>query len=208
MIEVVVGDHEPLFLDGLVRVIRQDSGLHLAAGAGDGRAALAAIRAHRPMVALLARGLADLSGERVLGAVVRDGLPTRVVLLDPAPGEDVWGALGAGAAGVLSRRVSADVIRAAVHRVARGGTALCDDAQAAVAREIRARRPREQPLISPREQEVLELVAEGLTAPEIAARLQLATTTIRTHVQHLLDKLEARDRAQLVHHAMRRHLLD
>jgi two-component system, NarL family, nitrate/nitrite response regulator NarL len=208
MIDVVVGDHEPFFLDGLVRVIRQDSELHLVAEAADGRAALAAIRAHRPAVALLARGLAGLSGERVLAAVVRHALPTRVVLFDSAPAEHVWDALGDGAAGVLSRRVSGDTVRAAVRRVARGGTALCDDAQAGVAREIRARRPHEEPLLSERELEVVRLVAEGLTAPQIAARLQLATATVRTHVQRLQDKLEARDRAQLVHHAMRRNLLD
>jgi two-component system nitrate/nitrite response regulator NarL len=208
MIEIVVGHPEPLFLDGLARVIHQDSELRLVADAADGRAALAAIREHRPAVALLARELTDLSGERVLAAVVRDGLPTRVVLLDPAPGEDVWGALGDGAAGVLSRRVSADAIRAAVRTVAGGGTALCADAQAAVAREIRARRPREQPLLSPRERQVLQLVAEGLSSPRIAARLQLGTTTVRTHVQHLLNKFEAHDRAQLIHKAMRRNLLD
>jgi two-component system nitrate/nitrite response regulator NarL len=208
MIDVVAGDPEPLFLDGLVRVIRQDAGLRLVADTADGRSALAAIRRHRPAVALLARGLARLSGERVLDAVIRDGLPTRVVLLDRAPGDDVCDLLGEGAAGVLSRRVSADVVRAAVRRVAGGGTALCEDAQTAVAREIRAHRPRERPLLSARELEVLQLVAEGCSAPQIAARLQLATTTVRTHVQHLLDKLEARDRAQLIRNAMRRRLLE
>jgi len=63
-------------------------------------------------------------------------------------------------------------------------------------------------LLSPREQEVLYLVAEGLSAPQIAGRLQVATSTVRTHHKHLLAKLEAHDRAQLVRHAMRRKLLD
>jgi two-component system nitrate/nitrite response regulator NarL len=208
VIDVIVSDAEPLFLDGLVRVIRQDPELRLVADAADGRAALAAIRSHRPAVALLARELVELSGERVLGAVVRDRLPTRVVLFDAAPGDEVWDVLGGGAAGVLSRRVSGEAVRAAVRCVARGGTVLCADAQAAVARQIRARQVRERPLLSGREREVLRLVADGLSAPEIAGRLQLAPTTIRTHVQHLLDKLEARDRAQLIHNAMRKNLLD
>jgi two-component system, NarL family, nitrate/nitrite response regulator NarL len=204
MIDVVVSDLQPLFLDGLARVIRQDSGLHLVAEAADGHAALAAIREHRPAVALLARELGELSGERVLSAVVRDRLPTRVVLFDAEP----WSALGDGAAGVLSRRASPDAVRSAVRCVARGGIALCAEARASVAYEIRARRPREHPLLSPREQQVLELIADGLSAPEIARRLQLATTTIRTHIQRLYDKLEASDRAQLTRHAMRRKLLD
>src|SRR5262245_55666110 len=208
MIDVVVGDSEPMFLDGLARAIRQDSELHLVAGVAHGRAALDAIRAHRPRVALLAQRLGELSGERILAAVVRDELPTRILLLDHAPAEAVWDALGGGAAGVLSRRVSPDTIRAAVRTVAGGGTALCEDAQAAIAGEIRARRGRDEPLVSPREREILLRIAHGRTAPEIAAKLQLARTTIRTHIQQLLDKLEARDRAQLVHNAMRRNLLD
>jgi two-component system nitrate/nitrite response regulator NarL len=208
MIDVVVGDHEPLFLDGLVRVVRQDSELRLVAEAVDGRAALAAIRARAPAVALLARSFEGLSGDRILTAVVRDGLPTRVVLFDPDPGGDTWDLLGDGAAGVLSKRVSPDAVRAAVRCVARGGTAMCTAAQTAVAREIRVRRPRVQPLLTPREQQVLELVGDGLLTPEIAARLQLGTSTIRTHMEHLFDKLEARERAQLIRNAMRRRLLE
>jgi two-component system nitrate/nitrite response regulator NarL len=98
-------------------------------------------------------------------------------------------------------------VRAAVRRVARGGTALGPEAQAVLAQEIRARTPA-RPLLSPREQEVLDLVAEGLSAPCIAHRLQLGTSTVRTHLQRLYEKLEARDRGQLVRHAMRLRLLD
>jgi two-component system nitrate/nitrite response regulator NarL len=207
-IEVVAADAEPLYVDGLVAAVGQAGGLSVVAAVSDAHAALAAIREHRPAVALLARGLVPLSGERILSAVVRDGLPTRVVLLDAAPGADVLELLGAGAAGVLSRRLDRLAICGAVRRVAAGGIALCPDAQAAVARESRARRPRERRLVSPRESEVLQLVADGLTAPQIAARLQLATTTARTHLAHLRDKLGACDRAQLVANAMRLELLE
>ena len=74
---------------------------------------------------MIARDLRDLDGEGVLAAVIRERLPTRVVLLDQAPGPQTWVLLGDGAAGVLSRRVTPEILRAAVHRVARGGTALC-----------------------------------------------------------------------------------
>jgi two-component system nitrate/nitrite response regulator NarL len=208
MIDVLVCDGHPLFLDGLVRVIRQDRELHLVAEACDGSTALAAIRAHRPHVALVAEELGDLSVVRLLGALAREAVTTRVVLVHADPGTIAWDTLGRGAAGVLSRRVSADGIRTAVRLVARGEIALCPEAQAAVAAEIRLRRPTEGPPLSPRELEVLRLIAEGLNAPAIAARLQVATTTVRTHCQRLRDKLEARDRAQLVYHAMRLNLLD
>ena len=208
MIDVVVCDGHPLFLDGLVRVIRQDRDLRLVAETGDGRKALAAIRAHRPHVALVTEELGDLSVPRLLGALRRDGVPTRVVLFHADPRAVAWDALGHGAAGVLSRRASPDAVRSAVRAVVRGGAALCPEAQAALAAEIRVRRPHDGPALSPRELEVLRLIARGLSAPAIALRLQVATTTVRTHAQRLREKLDASDRAQLVYHAMRLNLLD
>jgi two-component system nitrate/nitrite response regulator NarL len=208
MIDVVVCDAHPLFLDGLVRVIRQDRDLRLVAETGDGLGALEAIRAHRPQVALVTEELGELTPTRLLGALRRDGLPTRVVLFHADPRAVAWAALGSGAAGVLSRRVSGDAVRAAIRDVARGGAVLCPEAQAALAAEIRVRRPDDGPVLSPRELEVLKLIAQGMSAPAIAARLQVATTTVRTHAQRLREKLDARDRAQLVHHAMCLNLLD
>jgi two-component system, NarL family, nitrate/nitrite response regulator NarL len=208
VIDVIIAEPQPLFRDALARVVHQDPELHLAAEADEGHAALAAIREHEPEVALIARDLSPLDGDRVLAAVVRGRLRTRIVLLDAAPGPKTWALLGEGAAGLLSRSVTADMIRRSVHRVARGGIALCDEAQAAIASESRALRPRDHPLLSPREQAVLEFVADGLNAPAIAGRLQLATSTVRTHIAHLYDKLEVNDRGQLVHVAMRRGLLE
>jgi two-component system, NarL family, nitrate/nitrite response regulator NarL len=208
MIDVVACDGHPLFLDGLVRVVRQDRDLRLVAEAGDGLEALAVIRAHRPQVALVTEELGELSPSRLLGALRREGSPTRVVLFHADPYAVTWEALGHGAAGVLSRRSSADAVRSAVRDVARGGAALCPEAQAALAAEVRARRPDCGPVLSTRELEVLRLIAQGENAPAIASRLHIGTTTVRTHTQHLREKLEARDRAQLVHHAMRLNLLD
>ncbi|HEY6891435.1 MAG TPA: response regulator transcription factor [Solirubrobacter sp.] len=207
MIDVLVADPQPLFRDALARLVHQDRELRLVAELGSGREALAAIRERRPAVALVARDLPGLDGEAVLAAVVFAALPTRVVLLDASPGPEAFALLGAGAAGVLSRDVTPDALRAAVHRVAGGGTALCEDAQAALASELRARHAAERPLLSPREREVLALVAQSLSLPEVAGRLQIAPSTARTHYQHLLAKLEARDRVQLVLHAERRKLL-
>lgn len=209
MISVVIADRQPLFRDAVARVIRQDADLQLAAELADGRAVLAAIRRDVPTVAVIARDLAELDGERVLAAVARERLDTRVlVLIDGPPGTSTWSLLGNGAAGVLTRGVTAEALRSAVHRVATGGTALCEDAQAAVADGIRIRHPREGPLLSPREQEVLDLLADGLSTPAIARRLQLGVTTVRTHVASLHDKVGVRSRAELVREAMRRKLLD
>jgi len=208
VIAVVLADAQPLFRDAAARVVRQDPELRLVAEVTDGRSAVAAIAEHDPDVALVARDLPDLTGDRVLAAIVRDRRRTRLVLLDSAPVPDAWTLLGDGAAGVLSRRIAPEALRRALHRVARGETVLCDEAQTALAAEVRARSADGRPLLSPREQEVLYLVADGFSAPQIAGRLQIATSTVRTHHKHLLVKLDAHDRAQLVRHAMRRKLLD
>lgn len=208
-ISVLAADRHPLFLDAVARAVRQDSGLQLVAEERDGRATLEAIRRLAPKVALVDGTLSELDGDRVLRAVMRDRLPTRVVLLvgDVDPG-DAYGAIAHGAAGVLSKAVCADQIRRAIRCAAAGRVTLCEDAQLGLAEQIRMRAPRERPLVSAREMEILELVAEGLAAPAIARRLQLATSTIRTHIEHLYDKLDASERAQLVANAMRRGLLE
>jgi two-component system, NarL family, nitrate/nitrite response regulator NarL len=208
-ISVLVADGQPLFLDALARTVRQDSGLELVAEALDGRAALAAIRRLTPSVALLDGALPELDGYRVLGAVTRDGLSTRVVLVtaDLDPG-DAYRAVGGGAGGVLSKAVAADQIRSAVRSAAAGRVWLCEHAQLEIAQQIRLRTRDERPLLSRRESEVLCLVAEGLSAPQIGRRLHVARSTVRTHMDHLYEKLGAKERAQLVAIAMRRGMLE
>ena len=208
-ITVVAADSQPLFLDAVVRTLRQDRGLHLVGEALDGRTALDAIRRLTPDVVLLDTALPELDGYRVLGAISRDALPTRVVLLagEVDPG-DAYRAIAAGAAGVLSKAVSAEQIRQAVRTAAAGRVWLCQDAQLGIAREIRMRRPDKRPLLSAREREVLGLVAEGLSAPMIGRHLHLASSTVRTYIDHLYEKVGATERAQLVATAMRRGLLE
>jgi two-component system nitrate/nitrite response regulator NarL len=208
-ITVLAADRHPLFLDAVARTIRQDSGMRLVGEECDGRAALAAIRRLAPDVAVVDGTLPQLSGDRVLQAVSRERLRTRILLLSGIvdPGA-AYRAVAAGAAGVLSKSVSADQIRRAIRRAAAGRVALCEDTQLGIAEQIRIRARDEPPILSAREQEVLMLVADGMTAPAIARRLQLATSTVRTHIDHLYEKLGASERAQLVAKAMRRGLIE
>ncbi len=207
VIAVVLADAQPLFRDAAARVVRQDPELRLVAEVTDGRAAVA-IAAHDPDVALVARDLPDLTGDRVLAAIVRDRRRTRLVLLDSASVPDAWTLLGDGAAGVLSRRIAPEALRArAAPRGPRRDRAVRRGAARARRRGPRAQR-RGRPLLSPRERGGALPVADGFSAPQIAGRLQIATSTVRTHHKHLLVKLDAHDRAQLVRHAMRRKLLD
>ena len=206
---VVVADAQPLYRDAVARVISQHASLRLAAAARDGREALSAIRRLRPDVAVLDLELPELDGRRVLDAVVRDALPTRIVVLSAAIGpEATFGALGAGAAGYLSKAVDPEELCRAVQAAAAGESLLDAPVQSVVTREIRLRHRDARPLLSAREREILDLIAAGRTGPQIGQALHLSRSTVKTHTAHLFEKLHVSDRAAAVATAMRRGLLD
>jgi len=208
-VRVLAADGQPLFRDALARAIRARPELELVGEAGTGRDALEAIGVEQPDVAVIERTLAGLSGEQVLKAVSRDGLGTRVVLMaahaDPC---EVYAALAEGAAGYLTKEASARELCDAITAVARGRTVLSPELQAGVAGEIRLRAVHDRPVMSDRERETLTLIAEGLSAPQIGRALHLSTATVKTHLQHIYEKLGVSERAAAVAEAMRRGLLE
>jgi two-component system nitrate/nitrite response regulator NarL len=208
-VRVLAADGKPLYRDAVARAIRERPELELVGQASDGRAALQAIGAEEPDVAVLDRTLTGLSGEQVLNAVARDGLRTRVVLIAARaePGE-VYAALAEGAAGYLTKDADARQLCDAITAVARGRTVLAPELQAGVAGEIRLRAVHDRPVMSDRERETLTLIAEGLSAPQIGRTLHLSTATVKTHLQHIYEKLGVSERAAAVAEAMRRGLLE
>jgi two-component system, NarL family, nitrate/nitrite response regulator NarL len=208
-VRVLAADGQPLYRDAVARAIRERPELELVAQAGTGREALDAIGMERPDVAVIDEALSRPSAEQVLVAVAREGLHTRVVLIAarPDPGE-VYAALAGGAAGYLTKDADARELCDAITAVARGGTVLAPELQAGVAGEIRLRAPHERPLMSERERQTLALIAEGLSAPQIGGVLHLSTATVKTHLQHIYEKLGVSERAAAVAEAMRRGLLE
>ena len=209
IVTVVVGDDHPMYREGVVRAMKESGRISVLAEAGDGRAALAAIQEHKPAVALLDYRMPELDGLAVVAAVVRDDLPTRVLLLsateDPAT---VYEALAAGAAGYLTKESDRDEIVAAVITCAKGQGYVPTHIAGGLANEVRHRSRGEATLLSPREGEIIKLIADGLSVPDIAAKLHLSPTTVRTHVQNLYGKLGVSDRAAAVAEAMRRRLVE
>jgi two-component system nitrate/nitrite response regulator NarL len=208
-ISVLVGDDQPLFRDAVARVVRQCPAFELVGEVGDGPAALRRIEDARPDVAVVSLGLPQIDGERVLNAVVRDELPTRVLLL-AGPSDDAvaYRAIERGGAGCVARRASADQLRTAIAKAADGGAFVSDDLQDGLAREIRLRRRDERPLLTERERQILRLKADGADNVTIARTLHVAVPTVKTHVRHLYEKLGTSDRAAAVAVAMRRGLLE
>jgi two-component system, NarL family, nitrate/nitrite response regulator NarL len=208
-VRVLAADEQPLYRDALARAIGGRPELELVGEAGDGREALEAISASSPDVALIGSTLDGLSGEQVLNAVARDRLRTRVVMLSARPEpRQVYAALADGAAGYLTKDADARELCDAITAVARGRTVLSPGLQAGVAEEIRLRTPHERPVMSARERETLALIAEGLSAPDIARVLHLSTATVKTHLRHIYEKLGVSERAAAVAEAMRRGLLE
>lgn len=208
-ISVFMADDHPLFLEGLVRAMADRPDLTLVGSAPNGRDALDQIRSLRPDVAVLDFKMGGLDGIQVTNALRRDGIATRVLLLTAYTEDDVvYRALAAGARGYLSKETGRKAILDAVVAVARGEVALTPSLQKHVAREIRHREAAERPLLTPREQDVLVLIAEGCLAPEVASRLHVSASTVKSHLQSIYEKLGVTDRAAAVAVAMRRGLIE
>ncbi|MBA3264580.1 MAG: response regulator transcription factor [Thermoleophilaceae bacterium] len=208
-IRVLAAHRHPLYREAVTRAIKQRPDLELVGEAGNGREALDAIGLERPDVALVDRALTGLTGEQILNAVGRDGLRTRVVMIaaEPEP-ELVYAAIANGAAGYLTQDADARELCDAIAAVARGSTVLAPQLQTGIAGEIRLRAVHERPFLSEREREILKLVAEGLTAPQIGRNIHLSTATVKTHLQHVYEKLGVGERAAAVAVAMRRGLVE
>jgi two-component system nitrate/nitrite response regulator NarL len=206
---VLVADNHPLYRQAVATAIRRDPALELVAEESQGRQALDAVRELDPDVALLDMRMPELDGMQVLNTLVREGLRTRVVFLSAhTDGSTVYAAVGAGAAGYLSKDLPGESVCAAIALVASGGTVLPPEVQGGIAAEIRMRAAAEKPLLTPREHEVLKLVADGCSAPEMAMRLTVSQGTVKTHLQNLYQRLGVSDRAAAVAEAMRRGLLE
>jgi two-component system nitrate/nitrite response regulator NarL len=151
----------------------------------------------------------ELDGIAVVQAVTRDELPTRVVFLSAYVDSAVaYRALAEGAAGFLSNETSAQAVCDAIVAAARGETVLSPEVQSGIAREIRTRTPPRGLTLTARENEVLVLIADGMSAPAIGRRLHLSPATVKGHLHSLYEKLGVSERAAAVAEAMRRGLLE
>lgn len=206
---VVVVDDHPFFRDGLIRGLQQSGRLEVVGEAGSGREAIALIHEESPHVAVLDYQMPDLDGLDVVRAITRDGLATRCLLLsaltDPAV---VFQALQEGASGYLSKEARRSEIVEAVLAVAAGRTVVAPALTEGLVDQIRLRAERSGPVLTPREQEVLRGFAEGKSIPQIAGELYLGASTVKTHAQHVYEKLGVSDRAAAVAEGMRRGLLE
>ena len=209
-IRILIADDHPMFREGVSRVVASYPEFEIVGRVDSGRRAVEEIRSLEPDVALVDLRLPDIDGVKVVEAIERDGSTTKVIIISAyEDSATVYSAISAGARAYLSKAVSADELGRAIQAVARGQTVIPAAMQSALAQEIRARRDLgDVPVLTKREVEVLECIAEGLSAPEIAERLVLSVTTIKTHLHNIYRKLDVSDRAAAVAQAMRRGILN
>ncbi|MCV7195228.1 response regulator transcription factor [Mycobacterium angelicum] len=208
-VTVVVADDHPVTRQGVVRALKSSGRVDVVAEVADGRAALAAVRQFRPAVALLDYKMPELDGLAVTHAITRDGLPTYVVLLSAFDDSSiVYKALAEGASGYLTKESDSDEIVNAVVICAKGNTYLPSGVAGGLAGEVKRRAGGERTLLTEREAQVVAMMADGLSVPQIASRLHLAPSTVKTHVQSLYEKLGVSDRGAAVAEAMRRRLVE
>ena len=208
-IRVLIADDQRVVRDGLTMLVGLIAGIEVVGTVGDGIEAVAAAAREHPDIVLMDLRMPGMEGAEATRQI-RAALPeTQVLVLTTyADDESVFPALEAGARGYLTKDASAEEIELAIRALAAGRTHLDPTIQqrlvAAVLDVDQAPHAQVQALpddLTPREAEVLKLIAAGLSNAEIASTLVVSNATVKTHVNHIFSKTGARDRAQAVRYA-------
>jgi DNA-binding NarL/FixJ family response regulator len=204
-LRVVVADDQTVVREGLVTLLKLLPGIDVIAAASDGLAAVRLVAEHDPDVLLVDLRMPTMDGVEATRQVRTDHPRTEVVVLTTYSDDDsVLSALRAGARGFLTKDADAEAIGRALEAAANGQSIVDADVQRRLIEGTTVK-----PIavadsgLTPRELEVLRLIAEGLSNTEIARHLVVSEATVKTHINHLFAKANLRDRAQAVAYAYR-----
>ncbi len=198
-ITVMFVDDHPMLRAGLAVTIEAEPGMTAVAEACTGEDAVDLFREHRPHIVLMDLKLPGMSGIDAIRAIRQIDAKARVIVLTTFDGdEDIYRSIQAGARGYLLKDMLRKELIDAIRAVHAGHTYYSP----VVASRLAERMPRQE--LSPRETEVLRLVAEGKSNKEIAAVLQLSDGTVRIHLGHIFEKLGVHDRTQAAMQALQR----
>jgi DNA-binding NarL/FixJ family response regulator len=208
-VRVLLVDDDDLMRAGLRAVLASDPAIEVVGEAADGRVATDRVRALRPDVVLMDVRMPDLDGISATREVLAASPEVKVVIVTTFEQDDyVFGALAAGASGFLLKRTKPEELIAAIHTIAAGDSLLSPSVTRTVIDRMARTHSRtagadERRLeeLTPREREVLELIARGLSNSEIARALVIEDSTVKTHVKRILMKLRVRDRVHAVIYA-------
>jgi DNA-binding NarL/FixJ family response regulator len=203
---LVIADDHTMVREGLCRAMEQ-AGFDVVAQAADGEAAVALTEEHHPDVVLMDLSLPVLSGAAATKRIRRVAPDTSVLVLSMLSDETaVASALAAGAKGYMVKDCTTAELVDAVQRIGAGESVISPSVslpQTPSAVESRVHRPGEQPLVTRREEEILRLMATGVSIPDAARQLYISVKTVKNHLSSIYQKLDCHDRAQAVLKAVR-----
>jgi DNA-binding NarL/FixJ family response regulator len=208
---VLLADDHALVRAGIRALLSTIEGVEVIAEAGDGREALRLIKELRPDIALLDITMPDLSGLEVLKESKKDFPDLRVIILTVhEAGEYAMEALRAGAAGYLPKSAAANELQVAIKIVSRGETYVSGEVSRKTLLEFSQGVTEHTHLLArltPRQREILTLIAEGHSTKDIARRLNISVKTVESHRAQLMERLDIHDVAGLVRYAIRKGLV-
>ncbi|HLU72486.1 MAG TPA: response regulator transcription factor [Nonomuraea sp.] len=203
-IRLLIADDHPIVRDGIRGMFAGDPGFEVLGEAGDGARAVELARALNPDVILMDLRMPVMDGVAAIKELARLGIGARVLVLTTYDTDrDVLPAIEAGATGYLLKDTRREDLVAAVRTAARGESVLSPSVATRLVGQVRT--PADP--LSARELEVLELIAQGTTNREVAARLFISEATVKSHLLHIYAKLGVNDRAAAVAAAFRRGLI-
>jgi DNA-binding NarL/FixJ family response regulator len=198
-IRLVVVDDHALFRSGLISLLGEMAEFKVVGEAGNGQEALELIRRTRPEVVLMDVNMPLMGGVEAVRAL-KKAEPSKILMLTISKSDDdLFGAIAAGADGYLLKSASPEELRKAILQVTEGMSVLSPDVTRQVLRAVNAFQSHLPDIgLSSREMEVLECLAQGKTTAQISSELFISDNTVKTHVRHILEKLEASNRAEAV----------
>jgi two-component system nitrate/nitrite response regulator NarL len=197
-VRIVVIDDHTLFRRGLIALLAREPGFAIVGEAADGFEGIRAVGAHRPDVVLLDLHMPGISGLDAIDAIRKEAPEARVVMLTVSEdADDLLAALRAGASGYLLKNIDSEFLVSAIRRAADGDAVVSPEMTGKLVQEVRTRaEPAPDAVLSAREREILTHVARGASNKEIARALDVAESTVKIHVQHILRKLNLGSRVQ------------
>lgn len=202
-IRLVVVDDHALFRAGLVNLLAQMPEFEVIGEAGDGRQALDQVQQKKPDVVLLDVNMPIMGGVETVEALKEDNGSRILMLTISKHDEDLFGAIAAGADGYLLKSSEPEELRRAILLVSEGKSVLSPDVTRRVLQMVGSGKDLYSEVgLSEREKEVLDCLARGMTTAQVAEELIISENTVKTHVRHILEKLEASNRAEAVSKAI------
>jgi DNA-binding NarL/FixJ family response regulator len=198
-IRIVVADDHPIVRDGIVALLERAGDVEVVGQASDGATAVSLALELTPDVVLMDLQMPGIGGAEATAQIIATDPGIRVVVLTTYESDSaILDAIGAGASGYLLKAAPQEEILAGIRAVAAGNTAIAPSIAATLVRGVQRSAAAPSPKLTSRETEVLRLVADGLSNPQIGAKLFVGEATVKTHLLHVFEKLGVSDRTRAV----------